>query len=516
MAITQFQQFSFRFGCLLGWFSLLVLPAPSGAWQNTTPDNPNSKTPPAANSASDNTADPNTTGGKDTGGDGEAGKSAEGNSSGNSAAGEPLKSDLKISFDEIAKRLGRFRDDSRYAGGFEQLFQPLSASVAPSTVQVFVNNRQVSIGTIVDRAGLILTKASELKSPLECRLENGQKLSASVLGIDSTTDLALLKVESPDLTPANLVVVPAPEVGSWLATVAPEPKPLTLGVVGVREREILHARAYIGIMPANMDDRPGVRISQVTAGAPADSADLLVNDVIMKINDRETKAVDELRKILAEFSPGDRITLTVERGDKTFTVDIELANMENIDPDFERSNQQNRMGSTLSKRRQDFPMAFQHDSGIQANQCGGPVVDSSGRIVGINIARSGRVSSLALPMQVVLPAIERMRGGELAPAVIYKNRLTEIEKELTDLAAQLAALPATVADAESKQLADEVRKAEVERMAAELKTRLEEIDQSLASQTAATKKAKEELKALQRRQQKLLDEQRDLSFGANK
>lgn len=423
---------------------------------------------------------------------------------------------LKLTFDEVAKRLGRFRDSSRHASDFEKLFVPLSASVAPSTVQLLANDKPIMIGTIIDSSGLILTKASELKSPLECRLENGNKLAARVVGIDSDTDLALLKVETGPLTSANIVLTPPPMVGSWLASVGPESKPISLGMVGVREREIANARAYIGIMPVDIADRDGVRINQITAGAPADSADLRVNDVILKINDQETKKVADLRAILANFSPGDRIELTVQRGETTFTANLELANMENIDPDFERSNQQNRMGSTLSKRRQDFPLAFQHDAGLSANQCGGPVVDSNGQIVGINISRSGRVSTLALPMQVVLPAIERLRSGELAPAVIYKSRLEQIEKELAGLATKLVELPQQLSAAEAKAAGDEARKAEVDRMAAELKSRKEEIERTSAENAAEIKRVRDELRALERKQKKLLEEQRDLSFESDR
>lgn len=425
-------------------------------------------------------------------------------------------SPLKVTFDEIAKKLGRFKDSSRHAPEFEKVFVPLSTSVAPSTVQLWANDRQIMLGTIIDSSGLILTKASELKSPLECRLENGSKLNTRVIGIDTQTDLALLKVDAESLTPVKLLPVPPPGVGSWLATVGPEPKPITLGMVGVKEREIAHARAYIGIMPVDITDRDGVRINQITAGAPADSADLRVNDVILKINEQETKKVSDLRAILATHAPGDRIELTVQRGESTFTVNIELANMENIDPDFERSNQQNRMGSTLSKRRQDFPLAFQHDAGVQANQCGSPLVDSNGQIVGINISRSGRVSTLALPMEVVLPAIERLRSGELAPAVIYKSRLEQIEKELAGLTTRLAELPQQLAAAESKASGDEVRKAEVQRMADELKTRLEELERTAIENSAEVKRYREELKTLERKQKKLREEQQDLTLEADR
>ena len=418
------------------------------------------------------------------------------------------------SIDTIGKKMGKAKGNSRFSPEFIQLFEPITASISPSTAQIFVNNRQVVLGTIVDASGLILTKASELKAPLECRLMDGRKLAASVVGIDVETDLALLKVETDQLTPAPLRLLPAPVAGSWLATVAPESKPLNVGVVGVNEREISSSRAYIGIMPETRAEGDGVRVTRITEGSPADLADLSINDIIKKIDDNETLTQEKLKKILSNHKPGDRITLTVARADKTMTIEIVLANMEAIDPNFDRSNQQNQMGSILSKRRQNFPMAFQHDTGLNANQCGSPIVDTQGQVVGINIARSGRVASFALPMQVVLPAIERMRTGDLSPAVIYEKRLADIQTELEPLRKSLAELPKTVADAEAKLATESARKSEIERMSADLKKRLEELNNNVSAGEKAVKQARDELVTTQKKVQKLEDEQRDLGFGS--
>ena len=57
----------------------------------------------------------------------------------------------------------------------------------------------------------------------------------------------------------------------------------------------------------------------------------------------------------------------------------------------------NRLGAVLSKRSEDFPVVFQHDSPLFPEQCGGPIVDLRGRVLGINIARNGRASTMAIP-----------------------------------------------------------------------------------------------------------------------
>ena len=61
------------------------------------------------------------------------------------------------------------------------------------------------------------------------------------------------------------------------------------------------------------------------------------------------------------------------------------------------------------------PVVLQHDTVLRPNQCGGPVVNLDGQAVGVNIARAGRVASYALPASVVLPLLEELKSGRLAP-----------------------------------------------------------------------------------------------------
>ena len=70
---------------------------------------------------------------------------------------------------------------------------------------------------------------------------------------------------------------------------------------------------------------------------------------------------------------------------------------------------QNSMGGRLSKRRSGFPQALQHDSILRPNQCGSPLVGLDGKVVGINIARSSRVSSLALPVSTVQAVVKQLK-----------------------------------------------------------------------------------------------------------
>jgi len=66
----------------------------------------------------------------------------------------------------------------------------------------------------------------------------------------------------------------------------------------------------------------------------------------------------------------------------------------------------NRMGTQLSKNRSGYDLALQHDCPLEPKDCGGPLVDLDGRVVGINVARAGRVKSYAIPSSVVRELLE--------------------------------------------------------------------------------------------------------------
>ena len=62
----------------------------------------------------------------------------------------------------------------------------------------------------------------------------------------------------------------------------------------------------------------------------------------------------------------------------------------------------------VSARSTGFSNVFSHDTVLEPQDCGGPLVNLDGKVVGINIARAGRVSSYALPSQTVKPIVDSL------------------------------------------------------------------------------------------------------------
>ena len=118
---------------------------------------------------------------------------------------------------------------------------------------------------------------------------------------------------------------------------------------------------------------------------------------------------------------------------------------------------------------------------LQSNTCGGPLLDLSGNAIGINIARAGRVASYALPLETLLPVIKSLKTGDLAPAIVNKEKIAALDAELQQLREDLETLPEkksvlNIQVNSEKAVRDELRKtvADLEKLLAEHKKRLAE------------------------------------------
>ncbi len=85
----------------------------------------------------------------------------------------------------------------------------------------------------------------------------------------------------------------------------------------------LPARAYLGVR-IEQALGGGARIVEVVRGSPAAQAGLQVGDVVVAASGRDIRSYDELPALVAERSPGDRLTLRLRRGERTLAVTVTL------------------------------------------------------------------------------------------------------------------------------------------------------------------------------------------------
>ncbi|QDT70133.1 Putative serine protease HtrA [Planctomycetes bacterium MalM25] len=351
---------------------------------------------------------------------------------------------------------------SRYTSGphVREAFRPVVSETRRATVEVRQNRKRIALGAIVGPDGWILTKGSLIRGAVTCRLKDGREFDARVVGIDEPTDLAMLKIDAKDLPvlaiadaapggqqfvalrsenpPADPAVdeqadeqakqesegKPTPSAagmmpGDWLATVGLARDPIAVGVLSVLPREIEKRDGFLGIrMDVNATPQPGkqpaVVVESVTPDSAASEAGLQPGDRILSVDSHPTATPQDLGAVIRGRNPGDRIELRVERDEQKLTL---MAILRGWAPNAaeRRAYYQNNLGGKLSQRRFGFPTALQHDTVLDPDQCGGPVVDLEGRVVGINISRAGRTETYALPVDLVRSRLFDLMSGRLAP-----------------------------------------------------------------------------------------------------
>lgn len=285
-------------------------------------------------------------------------------------------------------------------------FDEVIDGIVPVTVQVLVNNKQVALGMIVNSNGWVVTKSSECSvgEKLQCKLADGRAFDVESISRDNKMDLAMLKIKARNL-PVVLRFNENPlQIGQWAITPGLKTTPLAVGVISENSRKIVHRRGLLGTQLSN--DEVGVKVEKVFPNTGAAKAGLQKGDVIKTIEGTELTDPQSVTRLLRNFAPGTILRTAFVRNGETKIVKILLG--EPISSFFSRSGFQNRMGGKLSKRREGFPSVFQHDCSLKPENCGGPIVDLDGKVIGLNIARAGRVESFAIPSRMLRERVNLM------------------------------------------------------------------------------------------------------------
>ena len=289
---------------------------------------------------------------------------------------------------------------SRDSNAMMRLVRPLAEAVDPSIVQVFSGSRVVALGTVISEDGYVLTKRSELNGdPISVRLPNGDKVDARVATQTRSNDLALLKLEGGDestweIRPAKFST-DEPPTGSFLVSPGRSGFTIGIGVLGVSARQIAH-QGRLGVNFYEATDGPAM-VRRVFPLSGADQAGIQDGDQILKINGSQMLGSQSAINTLGRMYPGDVVRLTILRGQDTIELDAQMSDERML----RESENDARVNGPRNLRLSGFDSVIQHDTVLAPNQCGGPLLDSHGNVIGINIARAGRVISYALPSSLV-------------------------------------------------------------------------------------------------------------------
>ncbi len=294
----------------------------------------------------------------------------------------------------------------------KQAFAQVVAGVRRCVVLIRSGGNDVAWGTIVGPDGWIVTKADELKPPITCRLPDGRELPADIVGISSQHDVAMLKIDARDLPEIVWHRGEDPQVGRWL--ISPgfgADIPAVIGVLAAPRRSIPIQPGILGV--ALRDTESGPSVTEVLEGTAAFAAGIKAGDIILSVEGIATGKSADVVRAVRNHRPGETIILKIRRGEEEQEIQAVLKPSDT--PDARKRRMQNASAVGVSRRADDYPAVLQHDGVLSPKHCGGPVVDSDGNVIGINIARAGRTETFVLPSDVLLDLMYDLMSGRLRP-----------------------------------------------------------------------------------------------------
>ena len=280
--------------------------------------------------------------------------------------------------------------------------RPVARKVSASTVWVWVRGRQVALGTAVGDGTQVLTKWSEIGinyDSIQVVGGDGRQASATVLGVYQDEDVALLQLDGARFKPVVWSEGETPPVGRFLVAAGPDDNPVRVGVVAVEERTLRESdQAFIGVDLKSGHEGEGVLVGAVDDRGGADEAGVKSGDVILELGGVKISSPFELRGVLLDHAPGEKLNMKILRKDTELEVQVELSGR----PEFQqvpqaRLNAMRGMGGPVSVVGHGFPTVIQSDMPLLPNHCGGPVVDLKGNVIGMTISRTDRTRSFILP-----------------------------------------------------------------------------------------------------------------------
>lgn len=298
-----------------------------------------------------------------------------------------------------------------------QLFVEPASRTTAATVRIMCDGQDAALGAVVEPDGFILTKGTELRGTITCRLADGRRLPAKVIDYHRQTDLAMLKVDANGLKAVAFAEEAEVEVGMLVAATSPGAEPIAVGVVGATARKLYGEEAIIvnenrgklGVLGLrDAESMNGAVVAEIDPGQGADRAGMKARDILIEVAGKPVKDLDSVADLLANRRKGDRVAVRVRRGDRELALDVVLGPFVVGD----RYALQQSMGGMLSGRRTGFPVVASHDAMLRAADCGGPLVDLDGNVFGLNIARAGRTETWMLPAKTIMPLVANMKAGK--------------------------------------------------------------------------------------------------------
>jgi serine protease Do len=363
---------------------------------------------------------------------------------------------LQVTPEEVAKlggvrRLAKLLDLPAVSDDFFQsilaALKPVAAPASAFTATVLADGKGVALGTVVSADGGILTKDSETTKGAVSVGIGGKTYPATLVRRFPEWDLALFHIDADQLRAVDLSADQTPARGSLLTVPGPAAEPLGIGMVSVNSRP-LGKIGFLGVQTETGEKSVGgALVRMVINDGPAAKAGVKEGDLIVSLNGQLIPNSVAFTQTVVKLKVDETVKLGVLRDGAKQELEIKLGErpMPAMGGDFLKMN---RMSGPLSPKINGFPLALQHDIPLEPAQCGGPLIDLEGRCIGINVARAGRVNSLAIPAGKIaglLAGVYSEHAGKTAarppaaPAVTAED-IARLNRSLEEIQRSLKAI----------------------------------------------------------------------------
>ena len=328
---------------------------------------------------------------------------------------DDLDGNIELRFELPSLRNRPVKRFERQSRSLRRNLRSSVVQVAKSTVKITdQSSNQIALGVVIRADGLIVSKASELNSYENLYCVTGpNRYEAKVLKTDNDNDLALLKINAAGLVPVKWTQQ-QPRNGIFVLTPDSDGQVISLGSYSAIARSTVGKnRAFLGVHPKS--GTYGVEIiSEVESNTSAYRAGLQMGDVILSVDGVSVRESDQLTAEITRHRAGDKIRIDYVREGQQKTTIAKLDGRTLPGERAARFKMMSRLGAIPSERDTEFPSVFQHDSPLFPEQCGGPICDLAGNVLGLNIARESRAASYAIPAAHLQTIIEDLTRFEVA------------------------------------------------------------------------------------------------------
>ena len=293
------------------------------------------------------------------------------------------------------------------------IVEPNAQKLKASVIAILNEGIPVGLGTVVDNEGLAVVVASTLPPKPQCRLPDGSVADVTVVGIDKAFDIAVVRIPTRSIQAIMLEDIDMLPTGTLVAPIASDGQARVVGVVCVAPRKLadvqtqdynlpLRLKADTGFVVLEQEPKKGPGVQVLMSYGIAKIAGIKAGDRLKSVDGRPISDRHDFANALSDQRSGNLVSVEIERDGQPHSLRIPML------PEVGAG------AINATWRSDDYPIAFEYSPPVRTIECGGPLIDLSGRPVGVTVGRSNAHAGWAIPISSIRQILAEAQEGKLA------------------------------------------------------------------------------------------------------